>query len=83
MIIKNRESLARCIKGALAVRGLTVPDLADLLTVERSSASRSVNRSDLAISDLLRIAQAIGANLVISFEGGEDKDHKPQAKPTS
>lgn len=80
MTITDRESLSRLIKGSLALRGLTVTDLAVLLGVDRTSASRTVNRSDLALSDLLRIAEAIGANLVISFEGGEDTNHKPKTK---
>ena len=80
MTIKDRESATRCIKAALAARGLNISDLADLLNIDRTSLSRTINRSALGISDLLRIAQAIGANLAISFEGGEDTNRKPKAK---
>lgn len=80
MTIKDREGATRCIKAALAARGLTISDLADLLDIDRTSLSRTINRSALGISDLLSIAQAIGANLVISFEGGEDTNHKPKTK---
>lgn len=83
MTIKDRESATRCVKAALAARGLTISDLADLLDIDRTSLSRTINRSALGISDLLRIAQAIGANLVISFEGGEDTNRKPKTKSTS
>jgi transcriptional regulator with XRE-family HTH domain len=77
MTIKDRESVTRCIKGALALRGLTISDLADLLDIDRTSISRTINRSALTISDLLRIASAIGADLCISFEGGEETNRKP------
>lgn len=82
MTIKDRDGLTRLIKSALAMRGLTVSDLAVLLGVDRTSCSRSVNRSDLAISDLLRIASALGASLCISFEGGEERATKPQGGRT-
>lgn len=68
MIIGKREDLTAEIKSALKARGLNVLRLGDLLNVSQPSVSRSVNRSDLALSDLLKICEALDADLDISIK---------------
>jgi len=67
MVINERGDLARLIKGAAALRGMTAAALAQALGVGRPSMSRTINKSDISISDLQRIAAAMGAALVIDF----------------
>lgn len=71
MIIRNREDAARAIKSALAMRGETLTSYAAKQGLNRSSFSRSVNRSDISLSDLLRIADALGCQLKIEFSPRE------------
>lgn len=74
MIIETREDLTKEIKAALKQRGLNVTGLARLLGVFQQSAARTVARSDIAVSDLLRIADAINARLDISFKDRTTED---------
>ena len=67
MVIKDRRDLARAIKAAMAARGITSGQLADALHVSPPSMSRSIHRSDITVSDLQRMAQAMGAVLVVDF----------------
>ena len=68
MIIENREYLAFEIKKALKARGLNVVRLGDLMNVSQQSISRTVNRSDISVNQLLKICEALDADLDISIK---------------
>ena len=96
MIIRNRSDLARLIKGATAYQGQTLASLGRILGMLQPSVSRLVNRSDIGLSDLLRIGDALGLDLVIEYRergeqptttdtpeqsrGDETNPHQPQPK---
>ena len=60
--------MTRAIKAAAALRGGNVSTLAAALGVSRPSLSRTVNRSDMTVSDLQRIAAALDCDLIIDFQ---------------
>lgn len=67
MIIKSRADLAREIKAAAARRGVPLATVAARLGVVAPSISRTVNRSDLTLSTLQKIADALDSDLVIEI----------------
>lgn len=72
MILRNRADLARLIKSGLALRGETLTAFADRVGVSRVSLSRSVNRSDLPFSDILRLASLLGFSLRVELIPDEE-----------
>jgi len=72
MIIKDRDALARLIKSAAAARGLSLAGLGRLLGLSQPSISRTANRSDVTLSQLHDIADALGCALLIDFVPRED-----------
>lgn len=68
MFISTREDVARLIKAAAASQGVTVSGLAVRLGVSQPSLSRTINRADVTVSDLLRIGQALGLRLRIQYD---------------
>ena len=67
MTIKERQDLARLIKGECAYKGITLDQLGQRLGVLPQSISRTVNRSDISLTQLQSIAAALGAALDIRF----------------
>lgn len=67
MTIKERQDLARLIKSECALRGITLEGLGQILGVVPPSISRTVNRSDVTLSQLQSIAAALGTALDIRF----------------
>lgn len=67
MIITKREDLARMIKSACALQGVSVEGLGRRLGVVGPSIHRTVNRSDLGFSPLHAIAEALGCDLYIAL----------------
>lgn len=67
MIIKCRADLAREIKAAAARRGVPLATVAARLGVVAPSISRTVNRSDITLSTLQKIADALDYDLVIEI----------------
>ena len=68
MTIIEREDLTLEIKRALKDRGLNVVRLGDLMGVAQSSAQRSVTKSDLSVGQLLKICEALDADLEINIK---------------
>ena len=74
MIIKNREDLTKIIKAACAIQGENVEGLGRRLGVLGPSISRTVNRSDLRLSQIMAIAAALGCDLDISITPTTKRD---------
>ena len=68
MTIKERSDLTEEIKGALKERGVGVSQLAEKLGVLQPSMSRTIRRSGAWVSELLKICEAIDADLEISIK---------------
>lgn len=68
MIIKDRASLTRLIKSASAVRGISIKNIGDALNVSGPSISRTINRADIPISTLIKIADALNMDIDIQFK---------------
>ena len=67
MQIYQRQDLARLIKGECAYKGITLDQLGQRLGVLPQSISRTVNRSDISLTQLQSIAAALGTALDIRF----------------
>lgn len=68
MIIENRQDLTRLLKTAQAQAGISNNTLADRLDISTAaSMSRTINKSDLSVTQLQRIAQALDCDLYIAF----------------
>ena len=76
MIVKNRDDAARLIKSAAALRGENIPSIAEKIGISAPTLNRSINHSDMRLSQLIRIASALGLRLEISFteEETQNKD---------
>lgn len=66
-IIRCRADLARAIKESAAAAGLSLSEVGRRMGVSHPSIARTVNRSDLPMSTLLRVAAALDSDLVIGF----------------
>ena len=67
MIIKNRDDLTRTIKTAMAARGVSVNDMAAALASGQPATSRTINKSDLRVTQLQAIAAALDCDLYIAL----------------
>ena len=68
MTIKERSDLTAEIKGALKGRGIGVSQLADLVGVMQPSMSRTITKSGAWVSELLKICEALDADLEINIK---------------
>lgn len=60
MIVKTQKDIVNMIKGGLALHGYNLSKIADKIGVTRPSLSRTVNRSNITLLQLIRIADAAG-----------------------
>lgn len=68
MIIETREDLTRTIKTAQAQAGISNNTLADRLDISTAaSMSRTINKSDISINQLQRIAKALDCDLYVAL----------------
>lgn len=67
MVIQSRDDLSRLIKGAAALQGVSVSELARRLGVLQPSISRTINRVDIPLSMLMKIAGALGCRLSVDL----------------
>ena len=67
MIISERESIARLIKAAAALRGISYKQIGDALNVSAPSISRTINKADIPISRLLDIARVLNMDVEIKL----------------
>ena len=68
MLIKTREDLAKLIKTKQVESGINSVELAKRLGISTAaSISRTINKSDLSISQIQRIAIAMGYKVKIEF----------------
>lgn len=77
MVIKDRDGLTRAIKSAAAAQGVSVKELGRRLGVVGPSISRTVNRSDIPFSELVRMAAALGCDLDITFKAQGTGEQPP------
>ena len=68
MLIESREDIAKLIKTKQIESGINSTELAKRLGISTAaSISRTINKSDLAISQIQRIANAMGYKVNIEF----------------
>lgn len=68
MTIKERSDLTAEIKSALKARGIGVSQLADLVGVAQPSMSRTITKRGAWVSELLKICEALDADLEINIK---------------
>ena len=74
MIVNSREDAARLIKSAAALRGENITSLAEKIGISAPTLNRSINHSDMRLSQLIRIASALALRLEISFTEEETRN---------